>query len=323
LYKKYKKNNNFNYNKNNYFHNYDNNNLDIYSKSNNLQNKFFNSKAFNNNINNRLVSPNILISKNLNRNKNYQKKLADIPLSPYLPNKFNLKKPINKNNSLVNMFNKNNNKATINQFPNINQKNLIKNSSCSNLNSGNNDINLNFYKTDTIFNYQPKNNIFIPIVSNKRVDSIKSANTQKLQNNNIKNTELSSPLSVDPHNKLNFDIKSFHNLKKNCNEKGYGKHYGNEKECPICQSMLMKNNYLMKNMNHYNDIMKYKDYERIKNNKEQFLQELKKPNTRMQREEASIIRQIRQFLGSSKKNNNYFENNEKDETNAINAYFGL
>ena len=43
----------------------------------------------------------------------------------------------------------------------------------------------------------------------------------------------------------------------------------------------------------------------------------------MQREEASIIRQIRQFLGSSKKNNNYFENNEKDETNAINAYFGL
>ena len=26
-----------------------------------------------------------------------------------------------------------------------------------------NDINLNFFKTDTIFNYQPTNNIFIPL----------------------------------------------------------------------------------------------------------------------------------------------------------------
>ena len=304
----------------------------INSKFNNpQQKKFFNTRAFNNNMNNRLVSPNILISKNINKNRNnknqYQKKLTDIPLSPYLLSKFNLKNPLNKSNSVMNVLSNNNNKKNSNKFPNINQSNLMKNSSSSNINTGgggSNDINLNFFKTDTIFNYQPKNNIFIPIVSNKRIDSVKSTNTQKLKNNNLKTSEMSTPLSVQPETKLTFDIKAFHNLKKNHHEKGYGKHYGSEKECPICQSILMKNNYLMKNMNNYNDILRHKDLERIKLNKEQFLQELKKPNSRVQREEASIIRQIKQFLGTTTKKNNFLENsNDQDEENVINAYFGL
>ena len=325
----YRKNDYYNYNEN-YNNNYLNN---INSKFNNpQQKKYFNTRAFNNNMNNRLVSPNILISKNINKNRNnknqYQKKLTDIPLSPYLLSKFNLKNPINKSNSLMNVLSNNSNKKNSNnKFPNINQNNLMKNSSSSNINiggGGNNDINLNFFKTDTIFNYQPKNNIFIPIVSNKRMDSVKSTNTQKLRNNNLKTSEMSTPLSVQPETKLTFDIKAFHNLKKNHHEKGYGKHYGSEKECPICQSILMKNNYLMKNMNNYNDILKHKDHERIKLNKEQFLQELKKPNSRVQREEASIIRQIRQFLGTTTKKNNFLENsNDQDEENVINAYFGL
>ena len=76
-------------------------------------------------------------------------------------------------------------------------------------------------------------------------------------------------------------------------------------------------------LNQYNDLLKHKDHERIKNNKEIFLQELKKPNSRIQREEASIIRQIKKFLGSTKRNNNQFQNNEHDDDNVINAYFGL
>ena len=319
------------------YNNYLNSNkYDLYSKSiNKAPNKYFNTKAFNNNMNNRLVSPNILVSKNINKNRNTnnknQKKLTDLPLSPYLLSKFNLKNNMNKNNSAMNVLsnnkrqNFNNNNNSNNKFPNINQNNLMKNSSSTNLNMGSssNDINLNFYKTDTIFNYQPKNNIFIPIVSNKRLDSIKSTNTQKLKNNILKTSEISSPVSVEPQNKLNFDIKDFHNLKKNHHEKGYGRHYGNEKECPVCQSIIMKNNFLMKNMNNYNDILKHKDHERIKFNKEQFLQELKKPNSRIQREEASIIRQIRQFLGTNKKKNFFENNSEQNDENVINAYFGL
>ena len=324
-------NNNYsNYYNNNYpkknFNNYNNynnsNDFENNYRPNNEQNKLFNSKIFNNYMNNRLVSPEILISKNRNRssiNKN-SKRFVDMPLSPYLQSKFIFKNPINKNNSVINMTNNKKN----NKFPSINQHNLAKNASSSNIDIDNiNDINLNFIKTNTIFNYQPKNNIFIPIVSNKRVDSIKSAHTQKLKNNNIKTTEISSPLSNEHQNKLIFDIKSFHNLKKGTHDKGYGKHYGNEKECPICQSILMKNNYLMKNMNPYNDIIKMKDNERIKSNKEQFLQDLKKPNSKIQKEEANIIRQIRYFLNSSKKANNNENNNANDEGNVINAYFGV
>ena len=318
---KEKKNNYQNFNSKNNFSLNSNNYYDINSKYNKSdRKKLFDSKAFNNNINNRLVSPNILISKNVKNNKNkYQKKLTEIPLSPYIQSKINLKKPINKNNSVLNIvYNKKNSE----KYPSINKNNLRKNSSSSNLNVESNNINVNFYKTDTIFNYQPKNNVIIPISSsNKRIDSFKSVNTNKLQNNNLKMTELSTPISVEPTNKLTFDIKAFHNLKKGGHEKGYGKHYGNEKECPICQSILMKNNYLMKKMNHYND-SNY-DHQRIKNKKEQFLQELKKPNTRIQREEANIMKQIRQFLSSSKSHNNYYDNNIVDEDNVINAYFGL
>ena len=208
-----------------------------------------------------------------------------------------------------------------NRFPIIKQNHLAKNMSNPNLNLDNfNDVNLNCVNNHTNFNHQLKKSIYIPIVSNK--NSIRSI--QKLNSNNIKTTDMSSPISNEPQNKFAFDLKFIHNLKKGNNEKGYGKHYGSEKDCPVCQSILMKNNYLMKQMNNYKDLNKIKDNERIKNNKEQFLQDLKKPNSKIQKEEANIIRQIRYFLNSSKKPSNYSDiNNINDEGNIINAYFGL
>ena len=319
-YYRHKKNNYNNFNDNfNDFNSYfrGNNNID--------QNKFVNTSAFNNYMNNRLISPEILISKNRNKSTlnifKTTKKSNDIPKSPYLQSKFSFKNPMNKNNSVINMIN--NNKKN-NRFPIIKQNHLSKNASNTNLNLDNfNDINLNCIKNHTIFNnHQSKKDIYIPIVSNK--SSIRSVNNQKLNNNNMKTTELSSPISNDPQNKFAFDLKYIHNLKKGKNEKGYGKHYGSEKDCPVCQSILMKNNYLMKQMNNYKDLNKFKDNERIKINKEQFLQDLKKPNSKIQKEEANIIRQIRYFLNSSKRSNNYNEiNNINDEGNIINAYFGL
>ena len=128
--------------------------------------------------------------------------------------------------------------------------------------------------------------------------------------NNLKSIEVSTPISVDYPNKLNIDMKSFHFSKKfHQDDKGYGKHFGNEKDCPICQSLSMKSDYLMKNMNHYNDFIKKRDQNTIKNNKEQFLHELKMPNTKSQKMEANIIREIKHFINTTKKGRNYNWNN--------------
>ena len=79
-------------------------------------------------------------------------------------------------------------------------------------------------------------------------------------------------------NKINLDRKYLQNAKKlfHAGDKGYGRHFGTEKDCPICQSMLLKSNYNMKNMINYHEFIKQKDQNTIKYNKMQFLQELKK-----------------------------------------------
>ena len=75
-------------------------------------------------------------------------------------------------------------------------------------------------------------------------------------------------------------MKNFHNAKKfHVGDKGYGRHYGNEKDCPVCQSVSMKSNYNMKNFHHYHDFIKQRDQNTIKMNKQQFLHELKNINT--------------------------------------------
>ena len=302
---------------------YENYNLDL-SRSNNNHRTFMNSRDFNNYMNNKLISPNILInrqiSKNLNK-KNYQQKLTDIPLSPYLINKYNIKKkPLNKSNSSINFYNSSNKKS--NKFPTIinnNNPNVLKPNN-SNANLANDNINLNFFKTNTIFNFNHKDNAFIPVLKNRHLEGIQSANINNYNNNHLKSIDISSPVSVDYPNKLNIDMKNFQNSKRfHQDDKGYGKHFGSEQDCPICQSMSMKSNYLMKKMNHYHDFIKKRDQNTIKNNKEQFLNELKMPYTKSQKMEANIIREIKQFINHSKKT----ENNGQNDASLINAYFGM
>jgi hypothetical protein len=274
------------------------------------------NKNLNNFMTNRLISPITILSNNrnsLNYKNNYKNKAGnDMPLSPYIKNKYNIKGKMNKNNSTSNIFNFSKQNNNINKYPNIYSHNFLKNSSS-------NDLNQNFNKTSTAFNHHQKDNILVPINSNYRNDSIGSANN--LQKMNSK--ENSFPLPMDIYNKNYLDLNGFH-ISKNGHAKGYGKHYGNEKDCPVCQSILMKNNYIMKQMNNYKDLDKYLDNEQIKNNKEQFLQDLKKPYSKLQQEEENIIRQIRYFLNSSKKSNYSNDNNKRsdDDGNLINAYFG-
>ena len=284
----------------------------------------------NNYMNNRLVSPSILINRHINRNMqnkntNYPKRLTDIPLSPYLLNKYNmLPKPLNKSNSAINLFN-NSNKKSNNKFPSItNNHNSLK-SGNSNVYNPNipNDPNNNFFKTNPIFNFNPKNNVFIPVIKNRPYEGIKSANIQNVQNSNFKSIDLPSPVSVDIPNKITLDMKNFHNAKKfHVGDKGYGRHYGNEKDCPVCQSVSMKSNYNMKNFHHYHDFIKQRDQNTIKMNKQQFLHELKQPNTKSQKREADIMREIKQFINYTRKNEN-IGNNDPNDASIINAYFGV
>ena len=301
------------------------NNLDEISKSNNHR-TFINRDELNNYMNHRLVSPSILINrhpiKDLQNRSKYQKKLTDIPLSPYLLNKFNfIQKPLNKSNSSINLFN-NSIKKPKNKFPNINNNHNSLKTGNSNLLFPNtqNDLNLNFFKTNTILNFNPKSNIFIPLIKNRKVEGIKSAKTQ-FQNSNMKSLEVSTPISVDIPNKITLDMKNFHNKKIQGNDREYGRHFGNEKECPICQSVSMKSNYNMKNMHHYHDFIKQRDQNTIKLNKQIFLQELKKPNTRSQKMEANIMKEIKQFINYSKKAE-IMANNGQNDASIINAYFG-
>ena len=304
------------------------NNLDI-SKSNNNQRTSMNRGDLNSYMNSRLISPSILINRHINRNmmqndKNYQKKLTDIPLSPYLLNKFNFgQKPLNKSNSAINLFN-NSNKKPNNKFPNItNNHNSLKTGN-SNVNVPNisNDASFNYFKTNTIFNFNPKNNLLIPIIKNRPSEGIKSANIQKLQNSQFKMTEAISPVSADVPNKITLDMKNFHNATKfHAGDKGYGRHFGSEKDCPVCQSVYMKSNYNMKNFHRYHDFIKQRDQNTIKINKQQFLHELKKPTTKSQKMEANIMKEIKQFINYTKKTEN-IGNNEQNDASIINAYFG-
>ena len=298
------------------------------AKSNNNQRTFINNRDFNNYMNSRLISPNILINRHINKNlenkKKYQEKLTDIPFSPYILNKYNfVEKRINKSNSALNLFNNHNKKSNKKLFPNIsnNHNSLKPGNSIIDISNIPSDINLNFCKSNTIFNFNPKNKIFIPTIQKRYLESGKSANIHKFDNNNFKSFEMLTPIS-NATNKINLDMKNFHNAKKFVvKEKGFGKHFGNEKDCPICQSVSMKSNYIMKNMNHYHEFIKPKDQNKIKLNKEQFLQELKKPNTKSQKMLADIMKEIKQFIYYSKHPVNM--NNCQNDTSIINAYFGL
>ena len=301
------------------------NNIDDIPKENN-QRTFLDRGELNNYMDHRLISPNILINRNINQNRNkYQKKLTDVPLSPYLLNKYNfMQKPLNKSNSAMNIFN-NSNKKINKKFPNIsnNHNSLKSGNSNQYISNLQNEPNLNFFKTNPIFNFNPKNNVFIPVIKNRQIQGIQSANLPNLHNYNFKNIEISTPISVDIPNRITLDMKNFHKSKQiHPGDKGYGRHFGNEKDCPICQSVFMKSNYNMKNMHHYNDFIKQRDKNTIKLNKQQFLQELKKPSTRSQKMEADIMKEIKQFINYSKKIES-IENNDQDDASIINAYFGL
>ena len=72
---------------------------------------------------------------------------------------------------------------------------------------------------------------------------------------------------------------------------------------------------------HYHDFIKQRDQNTIKLNKQIFLQELKKPNTRSQKMEANIMKEIKQFINYSKKAE-IMANNGQNDASIINAYFG-
>ena len=304
---------------------YENINTQDLLRDNNNQMTYINNNALNNYMNKRIISPNILINRhltNLTNRKTNQKKVTDISKSPYLINKYNVfQKSLNKSNSAINFYN---NKHSSHKFPNIinNHKSLKSQNSNMYQHNNINDLNLNFLKSSRIFNFNPKNNIFIPIKKARNSEEIKSANSQRFQNSNFKIFGLSTPIAADMANKINVDMKYLQNAKKlfNPGDKGYGRHYGNEKDCPICQAMQLKSNYNMKNMVHYHEFIKQKDQDTIKFNKEQFLQELKKPSTSSQRKEASILKEIKQFINNSKKSENMY-NNYKNDSSIINAYF--
>ena len=297
------------------------------SEDNNNQRTYINNKALNNYMNKRIISPNILINRhltNLNNKKKDQKKLTDTPLSPYLINKYNVsQRPLNKSNSTINFMNIGN-KPSYNKFPNIMYNHNSLKSQNVNKYSHNNptDLNFNFLKSNTIFNFNPKNNAIIPTIKGRNSEEIKTANIQRFQNSNFKSFGLSTPISAEMPNKINLDRKYLQNAKKlfHAGDKGYGRHFGTEKDCPICQSMLLKSNYNMKNMINYHEFIKQKDQNTIKYNKMQFLQELKKPSTNSQKIEANIMKEIKQFLNYSKKHENMY-NKYKNDSSIINAYF--
>ena len=297
------------------------------SEDNNNQRTYINNKALNNYMNKRIISPNILINRhltNLNNKKKDQKKLTDTPLSPYLINKYNVsQRPLNKSNSTINFMNIGN-KPSYNKFPNIMYYHNSLKSQNVNKYSHNNptDLNFNFLKSNTIFNFNPKNNAIIPTIKGRNSEEIKTANIQRFQNSNFKSFGLSTPISAEMPNKINLDRKYLQNAKKlfHAGDKGYGRHFGTEKDCPICQSMLLKSNYNMKNMINYHEFIKQKDQNTIKYNKMQFLQELKKPSTNSQKIEANIMKEIKQFLNYSKKHENMY-NKYKNDSSIINAYF--
>ena len=297
------------------------------SEDNNNQRTYINNKALNNYMNKRIISPNILINRhltNLNNKKKDQKKLTDTPLSPYLINKYNVsQRPLNKSNSTINFMNIGN-KPSYNKFPNIMYYHNSLKSQNVNKYSHNNptDLNFNFLKSNTIFNFNPKNNAIIPTIKGRNSEEIKTANIQRFQNSNFNSFGLSTPISAEMPNKINLDRKYLQNAKKlfHAGDKGYGRHFGTEKDCPICQSMLLKSNYNMKNMINYHEFIKQKDQNTIKYNKMQFLQELKKPSTNSQKIEANIMKEIKQFLNYSKKHENMY-NKYKNDSSIINAYF--
>ena len=288
------------------------------NNSDNNQRTFIYKEDLNSFMNSRIISPSIL---NRKKHKNFKKHEEYNPASPYLLNKINFKqKSLNKNNSAFNLFN-NYNKNSNKKIPNIHNNHNSLKSLISNKNKQN-DINLNFFKTNTIFNFKPKNNVFVPVIKDRPIESLKSANYQKLRTPYFKNIEVSTPTNLDSPSKINIDLKNFYHAKKNhFSDKEYGKHFGSEQNCPVCQSILMKISYNMKNINHYNDYIKTRDQDTIKFNKQQFLNDLKQPSTQSQKMEAHIIKEIKQFLNNSKKARN-FRNNDLNDGSLINAYFG-
>ena len=301
--------------------------LDI-SKPNDNRNSLMNQGHIFNHTKkkNRRDSPNILLNryiiKNLQKKNNYRKKLTDIPLSPYLLSKYNnMNKPLNKSNSAINLFNNRGKKQINYKFPSItNNLNSLK-SMHTNIHIPNtpNENNLNIFKTNDVFNSNSKNMSFIPILQKRPLKGLKSANTNKFQNYNAIDIETSSPFHANSLHKLKLDIKNLQNAKKfHFDDKGYERHFGNEKDCPVCQSVLMKSNYNMKNFHNYQNFIKQRDKSEIEKNKKQFLCELKIPNSKSHRMEAAIIREIRQFINNSKKNET---NNKINDASIINAYF--
>ena len=303
-------------------------NLDI-SKLNNSKNNLNNKGYLYSHIRNknRLESANILknryITKNLRNKNNYYKKLTDIPLSPYILNKYNfIKKPLNKSNSALNLFNRSNRKPNY-KFPNFTNnfnslKSIHTNKYVPNTPS---DNTLNYFKTNDIFDSNQKINCFIPIMKKNSLRELKSANIRKFQNNNCIDIETTSPFSVNTPNKINLDMINLHNAKKfHFSDKGFGKHFGSEKDCPVCQSISMKSNYNMKKFHNYHNFIKERDKSTIEKNKKKFLYDLKIPNSRSHRMEAEIIREIKQFIKFSKKEENN-SSNKINDASLINAYF--
>ena len=179
--------------------------------------------------------------------------------------------------------------------------------------------NNNINNSKTIINEGKKSKFRIPVINNNRISKMCSDLLYgKLKK---KKKSLSVPISAD---------ETCNNIKMECQEKfhtsykGLGKHYGNEKDCPICQSMSIKSNYLMKNMNKYIDIKKQKDWNTIRCNKEQFIQDLKYSHNKFKKRTDIIIKEIKDFLYFSelnKKRNIYIQNTDGNGPSFIDNYF--
>lgn len=297
------------------------------SNKNNEENQNNKSQYLNNNIpekaeknnnnnfgifpSNRLISANFLFDRSYKKIKS-KKKNENKTISPYLSNIIISKRALKKSYSNSNLLTNRVRNLKQNYFRN--SQNMITNQ-FGNINN-NNDINLNFYKTNSIFNFIPKNNSLIPFISKARESKLKSA----YLSNKIKDKKGSISVLPIEESKNNVKVyKSTHNSKR-----GFGKHYGKEKECPICQSMSIKSNYLMKNMNNYIDLKKQKDWSMIKIRKEQFLQSLKHTQKKKKNEMDLIIKEIKDYLfyTTMNKDNKVFLNKDLGrQASFINEYF--
>ena len=148
------------------------------------------------------------------------------------------------------------------------------------------------------FNYRNNNNSLYKIAKNQ--NNLVSMNS----NDNQPNWLFKSQIKDIKNNDLPglFDNKNVENTNE-CNHMKYDKHFGNETNCPKCQSMDMKINYLKEKKNHA--IPNINSHQQVKNNNSfnKTLDNFKRDN---------IIFPLKYFEKLYLKNYNNYRNNSKN-----------